>query len=371
MKIIILDKKSFGIDSIASAFKKLGHSVVISKILLDDDRVSKTFEKFFKENINSNYDAVFTFNYFPVISNECKKYNVKYISWVYDSPHVSLFSCSIINPCNFVFIFDKEMYLELANAGITTVYYLPLAADIKNPSKRNEYLCDASFVGSLYTEEKHQLMERHFKNITDYTKGYLDGIIKAQLKVYGCFMLQDLLSTDIVNDLQKSIEIKPNSDGVETPEYVYANYFLARKVTSLERLEIIEMLSDVCKFSLHTHTNNPVDYYNDMPSVFASSKINLNISLKSIKSGIPLRCFDIMGCGGFLLSNFQADFLDYFIPGEDFVYYENTFDAVQKVKYYLAHENERLQIQANAQGKINEGHTFLHRAEIISEIVFE
>lgn len=57
----------------------------------------------------------------------------------------------------------------------------------------------------------------------------------------------------------------------------------------------------------------PIDYYNEMPYVFNNSRINLNITLRSIKSGIPLRAMDICGAGGFLLSNYQADFYDFLL----------------------------------------------------------
>ena len=50
-----------------------------------------------------------------------------------------------------------------------------------------------------------------------------------------------------------------------------------------------------------------VDYYDMMPYVFKCSDINLNITLRSIKTGIPLRAMDIMGAGGFLMSNYQVD----------------------------------------------------------------
>ena len=35
---------------------------------------------------------------------------------------------------------------------------------------------------------------------------------------------------------------------------------------------------------------------------------------EALKSGIPLRCMDICGAGGFLLSNYQADLYDVFVP---------------------------------------------------------
>ncbi len=74
-----------------------------------------------------------------------------------------------------------------------------------------------------------------------------------------------------------------------------------------------------------------------------------------------MRAFDIMGSGGFLLSNFQADFLDAFTPGEDFVYYESEEDLLQKIDYYLDHEDERAAIAKNGHDKVAAAHTFRHR----------
>ena len=97
-----------------------------------------------------------------------------------------------------------------------------------------------------------------------------------------------------------------------------------------------------------------------MPTVFQHSKINLNITLKTIQIGIPLRAWDILGCGGFLLTNFQQELCDFFIPGEDFVYYESPTDAIEKAAYFLAH---------NAFEKIAASHTFHHRVQSMFEII--
>ena len=73
--------------------------------------------------------------------------------------------------------------------------------------------------------------------------------------------------------------------------------------------------------------------------------------------------------GGFLLSNFQSDMLDYFVPDEDFVYYESEDDFSNKISYYLSHEKEREQIAANALGKMRDYHTFHHRVNEILDII--
>lgn len=63
----------------------------------------------------------------------------------------------------------------------------------------------------------------------------------------------------------------------------------------------------------------PVNYYEEMPYVFAVSDINLNISVNGIQSGIPQSALDVMASGGFLLSNYQQELIELFSYEEDMV----------------------------------------------------
>ena len=384
MKVLFIEWKSFGNEDIKEAFEAESHKVVCYPFSNKDGRRDEELEKDFTFVLRrESPNVVFSFNYFPVISNVCKKEDIPYISWIYDSPYVMLYSYTVINPCNIIYIFDKELYMEFHNAGIQTVHYMPMAANTErldrvtmngadgaaySASSQPEYLYDISFVGSLYTEE-HNFFDR-MTTLSDYTKGYLDAIMSAQMKIQGYNFIQESLSP-IMDDLYHALPMNPNPDGVESKEYLYAQYVINRKITGLERTELIRAAAEHFHFDLFTPgkdfsmpnlTNHgTVDYYTQMPLVFRRSKINLNISLRSIKSGIPLRAFDILGSGGFLLSNFQADFLDEFIPGEDFVYYESEEDLLSKIDYYLTHEDERIAIAKNGHDKVAKKHTFRHR----------
>ena len=202
--------------------------------------------------------------------------------------------------------------------------------------------------------------------------------MNAQRKVYGHFFLEEVLNGEILKDMLNSLPLEPNNDGVETIQYLYANYFLARKVTQNERFEILKAVSDHFTTKLYTHNptpelpdvinKGPIDFYDNMPYVFKCSKINLNITLRSIKSGIPLRCMDIMGAGGFLLTNYQADFLEYFTPDKDFVYYESIDDLIRKCDYYIKHEDERKAIALNGYNKVKEFHNYKVRLNDIFKI---
>jgi spore maturation protein CgeB len=110
-------------------------------------------------------------------------------------------------------------------------------ASLKTPKELAEKLrSDVSFVGSLYNED-HNLFEQ-LTDLPDYTRGYLDAIMTVQQKLYGSFLLEDLLHPEIVKDLQNSVPYTPMSDGTEPAAYVYANYFLARKISSNERISV-------------------------------------------------------------------------------------------------------------------------------------
>ena len=86
-------------------------------------------------------------------------------------------------------------------------------------------------------------------------------------------------------------------------------------------------------------------------------------------TGIPLRSFEIMGSGGFLLSNYQREYEEYFQNEVDYVYYTDYKDLENKVEYYLTHEKERKEIAENGYRKIREAHTYKCRVETIMEII--
>ena len=104
-----------------------------------------------------------------------------------------------------------------------------------------------------------------------------------------------------------------------------------------------------------------------MPKVFKSSKINLNISLKTIRTGIPLRVLDIMACGGFVITNFQEELAEYFKLGEEIITYSNLEELYYLVDYYLKHEEERKQIAENGLKRVKEDFRFEDRMRKILE----
>ena len=128
---------------------------------------------------------------------------------------------------------------------------------------------------------------------------------------------------------RKSIFLSPNP--IISKESFDTKYFSYEKHDQIQGAKFSGMLG----------------YKIDMFKLFKSSKINLNITYRMITKGISLRALDIMAAGGFLLSNWQEELVEYFEPGVDFVYYDSLEDAYNKAKYYLTHEDERKEIAQN------------------------
>lgn len=388
--ILFIEWKSFGNPYLTEAFQRLGYQV--KNYLLDSEAVDTRSdtayaEKLVHEILNHSYCFVFSFNYFPIVAIACKACRIPYVSWTFDCPFIQLYSKTLAYETNFAFVFDKGACEDLAQKGMRA-YYLPLAVPVdcyrkflQDKKGGEPYRADISFVGSLYNEP-HGNLFRHMEKLPPYEKGYVEGLIAAQKNIYGYNFLEEILkeNPEVVKNILQACPVTADGDGLETVEWILANYFLARRVTALERREILEMLGNEFEIQLYTPGNTQIkgvrnhgkaDYYREAPYVFANSKINLNITLRSIQTGIPLRAFDIMGCGGFLLTNYQEDYLEYFQPDKDLVIYNDYEDLRDKVSFYLKHETERKRIAENARSKVAAEHTYLHRAKTILSKVRE
>lgn len=326
--------------------------------------------------LNNPHDAVFTINFFPIISDVCNIFKIPYISWIVDSPVMELFSKSITNPYNRVFIFDSIQYKEISPLNPGHIFHFPLAVNIKgkqyaikqmSASNRAKYISDVSFVGSLYTEK---CPYDRLTNAPEYLIGYLNGLIEAQIRVYGYYFIEDLLPDYIVSEFKKHL---PNfyqypMENFLTDRMIMAQLYIGNKITAIERIRTMEFLSQNFTVDLYTGSDTSslpginnrgfAKSLTEMPVIFKESKINLNTTCKAIRSGLPQRIFDIMGCGGFVLSNYQTEIPDLFEPGRDIITYTSMEEMSELTSYYLSHENERSEIAHNGYEKVLHNYTY-------------
>lgn len=395
MHILMYRWKAYNYRDIEQTFLLLGHTVDNIEQELGSYDVSPEFERVIEEKIRgTHYDMVFTVNYFPLISNVCERTGVKYVSWTCDNPLISMYHESVFHACNYIFTFDKTNYLEFRGMGVKHIWYLPLAVDTERmdallgapekPERRNatqdsemrKYRGDVAFVGSLYERNSYDKIKNR---LPEYLRGYFDAVMEAQLNISGANIVEPMLTMNILEQLQEYFQLEKSEGSFSDLGLIFQTTVLGFKIAEIERRRALIELSKHYRVNVYSNSDvsdllriqycGSVDYWSEMPKVFRMSKINLNFTIPNIKSGIPLRIWDVLGCGGFLLTNYQAEIPYYFKEGEDLVCFDGLEDLCEKVGYYLEHEEERKRIAWNGYHKVREKHSYIERIHTILDTV--
>jgi spore maturation protein CgeB len=108
----------------------------------------------------------------------------------------------------------------------------------------------------------------------------------------------------------------------------------------------------------------------EMPIVFHESRINLNITMRSISSGLSQRVFDICACGGFLMCNYQEELPELFEPGEEVEVFSSKEELLDKTAWYLEHEDERKKIAERGLERVLKEHTWDTRIASLIKTVY-
>lgn len=377
MNILFYRYNSICESSILSVWRQSGFQVTeITEEMENKDLTPKEQMLLVSQPLKANrYDFVFSINYFPVLSEVCNIFKIPYVCWIVDSPVLELYSNSICRPWNRIFLFDYALYQEFAPKNPNCIFHLPLASDVSTMdricshiSEKDvmQYSSDISFVASLYTEK---CPYNKLKNPPDYLRGYLEGIIESQLKIYGYNFIRDLITPELAAEFKKYLPgFYQFPDTYEKNDAaVVADLYLSTKVTEQERLRLLHALSEHFSVDLYTgsdttvlpkvHNKGLARTFTDMPKIFRLSKINLNMTAKSIKTALPLRIWDILACGGFLLTNYQSEIPEYFEIGKDLETYASEEELLEKCQYYLSHEEDRVQIAENGYQKVKQFHS--------------
>lgn len=347
--------------------------------------VQEEFDKLESFLLEHDFNCLISYLFVPEISDLCQKYDIPYIGWVYDSPLISLFHPAVKNPCNHLFLFDQAEYEHMLPYGIPHLHYLPMGVNLSRtgalditPEDEKNFSCDISFIGSLYEDNSYNSFIASFPEE-----------IAAELKLY---LVKNLCNWHQVKPWprvsQRTMNFMSETFGAHVWNRQHMDFdlylgllLLSRKLAEMDRITVLNTLAQHYKVDLYTRSNcsylhnvqvhQGVDYYTDMNKIFYLSRINLNITLPSIETGLPQRILDIMGSGGFVLTNYQKEIEDYFVIGQEIEVFRDVDELLEKVSYYLSHEEQRLRIAINGYQKVRDHFSYTHQLQQILHTVEE
>lgn len=364
MRILFYEWGTFNEPVIEKTLRDLGHFV---KVLQADGVKEKPSEEqiwaIAKDANEYHADIFFSVDYFQTVAMAAKKLNITYYSWLYHIPQWSLFSYAAQLPNNRIITFDSAQMQEMRQFNVNGMQYMSQAADKEllpvaladaTPELLEKYTADVSFVGTLYESSKNLFNRISAKAREKAVYKDILEMIRDKRFTYGKDVLYRGVTDEMVEFLLEEVEYGKDHFFFANQQEIAIQSVLARKITVEERKLMARTLARKFDFKLYTISNTekfpeinncgPVDFAKQAPLIYNGSKINIYVTPRAIRSGVPLRVLEIMACQGFVLVNYQEDLAKEFEDGKELVMYRSLEELVEKVQYYLVHEEERKQI---------------------------
>lgn len=316
-------------------------------------------------NVLSFTQKVFTSEQWQLM----KEAGIKRMVWCYDDPFRYKFGDAFFENCDVIYCFDPFLTERLQQISPTPIQYMPAATTFSHgikPNDQNLPHIPISFVGSTGLQ---RLDEQFIKLVAENA---------APVK-----RLEEL----VISQLSK---------GHHVPYDELMEIDMAFK--GISENERVCLLEDLCTFYLRIHTLSALigmpfsiygdegwanemlvgqirkayagkapDFRRETPLIYNRSKINLNVFNVQCVNSPTVRMFDVMACGGFLLTEYRPFLEEMFEPGVELETFHTPAELREKVTYYLDHDDERERIAQRGCEKVLTKHRYRDRlAEIFN-----
>ncbi len=258
-----------------------------------------------------------------------------------------------VNHQSWHFCIEPEDIIDLNLLGIKRVYHIFHASEFTKIGIDDQYEYNISFVGhilpgfgEIYKSSPSIVSLPAFHQVS---AGFWNRLMNLDLKLkqspYNQVVLKDQNINNIIGFQNKF-------------EYIY----LANLLNPSFRGEIINRLKAsqidivggdpgymsgmmdkrvIQKSGVIYHP--PTQNYTEAQSIYASSKINLNITSLQFDDAVVNRVMDVGAAGGFILTDWKSDLRRVTSVHEE-ISYKTIEELNYKIDYYLSHEKERLEI---------------------------
>lgn len=133
-----------------------------------------------------------------------------------------------------------------------------------------------------------------------------------------------------------------------------------------KRRDLLTLLQNRTDFTFN-HVNGVINEEHN--KLVNCSKVNIgNSGWPNVELSMSARDYRIMGAGGFLLTNHVNGIEDWFEIGKMCDIYNSPEECVEKIKYYLDHEELRKEIADYAMKIVQEKHKFSDRLQTVIDI---
>ncbi len=217
--------------------------------------------------------------------------------------------------------------------------------EIKNSEKNTDF----TFIGSLipkkgFHENRIQFLNNLAKNQSINLKFYgnlslskYNAVLKEQI----LFLGKNFIKNTKLEKIAEKSSIYNKSKAIESfPKFIKISKNLKKKYYG--------QLFGIDMFNKLAQSKTTIDIQGEIGGDFAAT----------------MRLFESTGVGTLLLVENKKNIPELFEPNKEIITFNNLDDAIEKINWYLQHNNKRIEIAKNGQQKTLNAHTYDQRAEI-------
>ena len=319
---------------------------------------------------------LFSINFSPELAFLCSRYQLPYLSWTVDPlprQRFRLYPGTDVTCCR-VFCHQRALVDRFRGLGFRSARFLPLAAPdrrvpVADRSRLESEHCSVSFVGQSLIREKvsAQAALREAGGDTeslDEAEAWLQQLACSEADApdfLGLATRPDLILPSL-RALAESGRLEPDQM-IDLLDGWLAHEVRRARVRALTAYGL-QTYGDDGWSCIAGNYRGFARHYDQLNWVYAASKANLDLPRVYQRDIVTMRVFDVMACGGVLLSEWQEDLADWFVPGEHLMMYRSTAEMVETVSDLLAiSPMERQAMGHAARNRVISQHRLTSRVE--------
>lgn len=331
-------------------------------------------------------ERLITVNYDAGLAAMCDELNVPLVVWEIDPTTDRTPTPPGTNDQIRMFTLRESDVEPLRASGFMRVEHLPLGVntDMRYPTKNDGELgsIPVAFVGSSLKGRaarfRRLFLQLHASfdccgSMTfEETEEQLESVLRAERADYSKYVTGDLVEEKFGAFLAAAERSSTPAD---------PRKWVAEIVASQKRIAYVSALADegihvwgdsawasVQKRSPKLTYHGTADFGKELTQIYSTALINIDVNRIYQRDAIPMRVFDVLACGGFLIAEYSEALAEQFDLGKELVAYRTLEELEQLVRHYRAAPAEVEQIAAAGLEAVRKRHTMKSRvARLVAE----
>jgi spore maturation protein CgeB len=369
------------IDDLGEALRGEGYSLfTVDPGLLSLQEMREVMDRFRPEFLAS-------IDYRNGMAEFCRGLGVKLLCWEVNPAADRIETCAAPGEGAFIFTYKAAQVEEFRRAGYAKAAYLPLAANPQRRApleltakERDLYEADLSFVGASMRPTAGRLQQvflERFQAARPGDGGFREDVVEAMEKVlagqrrdFSVYRIPALYEEHF-GDLAGEWPAEAREDPVR---------LLAEVAAAEKRLDYLGALGalgvtvwgDPGWESLAergVRYRGKARHGRQLTKIYCASRVNLDVGRLYQSDIVTMRVFDVLACGGFLLTEYNDALAELFEVGRDLEAFRTREEMCDKASFYRKHPEKARAMARQGMEKVRARHTVALRVRHMLDVM--